>query len=176
MEHQPGRPRWSCALLQPCQAASLCRQAFIVWPVIWDTEQRAQHSEVMRWFSAYIRERWFTASHAKECGLNPLQQIWSESLSCYVFISFVAILLSKNWITTVCGRYIAFWSDSWDVSAASYCFVPAYFLFIFLFLHSVPLFCFVKESFFLTLHIVINGWSLHSVAKVHTAWTSIIQN
>lgn len=43
---------------------------------------------------------------------------------------------------------------------------------------SIPFPYFVKESLFLTLqlHIVINGWSLHSVAKGDTAWTSITQN
>lgn len=85
-----GASAWQAQVeLRFCSSrASRCRQApVVVQCVIWDGEQRAQHSGI-RWFSTYIREKWLTSSPAKKSDLNPLQQVWGEILSSWFFISF----------------------------------------------------------------------------------------
>lgn len=87
--------------------ASRCRQAPVVQCVIWDGEQRPQHSDI-RWFSTYIREKWLTASPAKKSDLNPLQPVWSEILSSWIFISF-----GRH--CRLCEQELMFYQRSWQI-------------------------------------------------------------
>lgn len=62
MEHEPGRGRWSCALLQ------LCPEALAQKPLlcdVWGEMESKGHSMETRWTSIYIRETWFTTIPAR---------------------------------------------------------------------------------------------------------------
>lgn len=85
MEHEPGRCRWSCALLQLCLRLWHRSPYCVMCEVRWRAKGTAMK---MRWISIYFRERRFTTSPARESSLNPLQQICGDILSLWIFISF----------------------------------------------------------------------------------------
>lgn len=155
MEQEPGRGRWSCALLQLCPRLWHRSPHCVMCEVRWRAKGTAME---VRWISIYIRERWFITSPPRESSLNPLQQIWGDILSLWIFISCgccchlseqeLKCFIKCSW--QMWSFLTCHWCCKNQIDKMLECRIllaPVCFLLIFLFLHPILYFLVCEKRF-----------------------------